>query len=316
MVDRPMAQRSHPGQHSVTAHAAEGWRSHYPTVLGYVLLAPLAIWIFLVLIYPVANMLYLSLTDTRIIGSPSNFIGLDNYWTVIQSPDFWDAVLRSAVWLIGNVALQTALAFATALLLSEAWWFARHARVWVLLPWVIPTVAVAVIWQWMLNSNYGIVSYLLQEIGITSGPINIFGSATGALPGLIVVNSWRWFPLAAIFIFAAMQTIPAHLYEAASIDGAGHFARFRYVTVPMLRQILFALGLVGGLFTSNVLDIIYLITRGGPADASATLPVVIYDTAFRAFRNGQAAAMSVLAILLLGIAVALYLRFMSPPKDE
>ena len=204
----------------------------------------------------------------------------------------------------------------TALLLSEGWWLARQARVWVLLPWVIPTVAVAVIWQWMLNTNYGIVSYLLQEIGITTEPINIFGSATGALPGLIVVNSWRWFPLAAIFIFAAMQTIPSHLYEAANIDGAGPLSRFRYITMPMLRNVLFALGLVGGLFTSNVLDVIYLITRGGPAEASTTLPVVIYDTAFRAFRNGQAAAMSVLAILLLGIAVMLYLKFMSPPRDE
>ena len=300
----------------MASSAVEGWRRHYPTALGYALLAPLAIWIFLVLIYPVANMVSLSLTNTRIIGSPSSVIGLDNYRTVLGSPDFWEAVLRSAVWIVGNVALQTVLAFATALLLSEGWWLARQARVWVLLPWVIPTVAVAVIWQWMLNSNYGIVSYLLQESGITTEPINIFGSATGALPGLIVVNSWRWFPLAAIFIFAAMQTIPAHLYEAANIDGAGPVARFRYITVPMLGKILFALGLVGGLFTSNVLDVIYLITRGGPAEASTTLPVAIYDMAFKAFRSGQAAAMSVLAILLLGVAVILYLRFMSPPKDE
>ncbi|MBI4219884.1 MAG: sugar ABC transporter permease [Chloroflexi bacterium] len=294
------------------ATAVRSWRRRYPALIGYVLLAPLALWIFLVLIYPVANTLFLSLTDTRIIGAPAKQVGAANYQAIIGSGDFWQAVARSAVWLVGNVALQTVLAFATALFLREAWWLARQARIWVLLPWVIPTVAVAVIWQWMLNSNYGIVSHLLQELDVTTSPLNVFGSATGALPGLIVVNSWRWFPLAAVFIFAAMQTVPTHLYEAASIDGAGRWAQFRFITVPMLVKTLFALGLVGGLWTSNVLDIIYLITRGGPAQASTTLPVKIYEMAFTGFRIGQAAAMSVVAIGLLGAAAIVYVKLMAP----
>lgn len=299
----------------MNARAARFWRRRYPALIGYVLLAPLAIWIFLVLVYPFANTVFLSLTDTKTIGSGANLVGVANYQNILGSGDFWIAVLRSVVWLLGNVALQTVMAFATALFLTEPGWLARRARIWVLLPWVIPTVAVAVIWQWMLNTNYGIINYLLKELGVITSPLNVFGSATGALPGLIVVNSWHWFPLSAVFIFGAMQTIPREIYEAASIDGAGGWAQFRSITVPMLSKILFAMGLVGGLWTSNVLDMIYLITRGGPADATTTLPVEIYDTAFRAFRVGQAAAMSVATIVLLGVAAVVYVKLMAPQED-
>jgi multiple sugar transport system permease protein len=310
MMSTPMPERR-----AIRARAIRSWRRRYPKLVGYVLLAPLAIWILLVLVYPIVNTLFLSLTDTGVIGSPSDVVGAANYQRILGSGDFWAAVLRSAAWLVGNVVVQTILAFATALFLNQAWWLARQARIWVLLPWVIPTVAVAVIWQWLLNTNYGIVPYLLQALHVISAPLNVFGSATGALPGLIVTNSWHWFPLSTVFIFGAMQTIPPELYEAASIDGAGALAQFRFITMPMLSSTLFALGLVGGLWTSNVLDIIYLITRGGPVDATTTLPVEIYDTAFRAFRVGQAAAMSIVAIVILGVAAVTYVKLMAPRED-
>jgi multiple sugar transport system permease protein len=294
---------------------APWWRRHYSNLIGYALIAPFAIWVILVIAYPVANALSLSFTNTRVIGSPSDFVGLGNYGTILGSVDFWSAVLRTAVWLLGNVVLQTVIAFGTALFLCEAFWLARVARVWVLLPWVIPTVAVAVIWQWLMNANYGVVSYLLQAAHVIGSPLDVFGSRTGALPGLILTNSWHWFPLSAIFVFGAMQTIPVELYEAARIDGAGAWAQFRFITMPMLSKILFALGLVGGLWTSNVLDIPYLITRGGPVDSTTTLPVEIFDTAFRGLRVGQAAAMSILAVILIGSAAMLYVKLMAPRDD-
>jgi multiple sugar transport system permease protein len=304
-----------PEVRTVTARAIASWRRRYATLIGYLLLAPFGVWVILVLVYPVANTLFLSVTNTGVIGSPAKIVGVANYQAIVGSGNFWSAALRSVVWLLGNVALQTVVAFATALFLCGAGWLARQARIWVLLPWVIPTVAVAVIWQWLLNTNYGIVNYLLRALQLVSSPLNVFGSATGALPGLIVANSWHWFPLSAVFVFGAMQTIPAELYEAASIDGAGRWAQFRFVTMPMLSKVLFALGLVGGLWTSNVLDIIYLVTRGGPAGATTTLPVAIYDTAFKAFRVGEAAAMSVVMIALLAAAAAAYVKFMAPRED-
>jgi multiple sugar transport system permease protein len=288
------------------------WNRSYPTLIGYALLAPLAVWIALILVYPVFNTVYLSLTNTRIIGAPSGFIGLTNYQTVIASPEFWRGLLLSLAWLVGNGIVQTIAAFATALLLRQSWRFARQARIWVLLPWVIPTVAVAVIWQWMLNSNYGIISHGLQASGVISSPLNVFGSPAGALLGLIVTNSWHWFALPAVVIFGAMQTIPSALYDAAKVDGAGPIAQFRYITLPMIARTLFVLELVGNLWTFNVLDIIFLITRGGPADASLTMPVELYYTAFKAWRIGEAAAMTIVVLGLLAAVSFLYVRRFAP----
>lgn len=283
--------------------------------IGYLLAAPLVLWLIIVLAYPLGNMVMLSLTDAPVIGAPSNFVGLDNYQAVLQSAAFWKAVRTSAIWLLANVVLGTVLAFSAALLLRRDGWFARRARVWVLLPWVIPTVAVAVIWQWMLNDNYGVVNFILKSLHIIGAPLNVFGSKNLALAGTTVANTWHWFPLSALVIFGAMQTVPPSLYEAARIDGANAWALFRYITMPAIGKVLFALGLVGGLWTFNVFDMIYLTTRGGPADATLTVPLHVYDTAFKGLRIGEAAAMSVITIGLLAVMAAGYVKFLSPPDD-
>jgi multiple sugar transport system permease protein len=287
----------------------------YPVVLGYALLAPLALLIVLVLVYPLLQALYLSLTNTRIIGGASELTGVGNYGTVLTSSGFWRGLLLSLAWLAGHAVVLTVLSFGVALLLRRPSRFARIARVWVLLPWVIPTVAVAVIWQWMLNSNYGIISFVLQATGITSSPLNVFGSSKGALIGLILTNSWHWFALPAVVIFGAMQTIPEELYDAAKVDGAGAMAQFRHITLPMIARTLFVLELVGNLWMFNSFDVIFLITRGGPADATMTLPVELYYTAFKAWRIGEAAAMAVIMLVFLSLASFAYVKLFAPSED-
>ncbi len=184
-----------------------------------------------------------------------------------------------------------------------------------MLPWVVPTVAVAVIWQWMFNSNYGIIGHVLQAGGLISSPLNVFGSPDSALIGLIITNSWHWFPLPAVVIFGAMQTIPVELYEAAKVDGAGSFAQFRYITLPGIAKTLFVLELVGNLWTFNVLDVIFFITRGGPADATLTMPVELYYTAFKAWRIGEAAAMTLVVLVFVTIASVVYVKLFAPRGD-
>ena len=291
------------------------WNKAYPAVVGYLLLAPLALWIALILIYPLLNTLYLSTTDMRVVGAPSSFIGLDNYATVLTSDDFWRGLYLSLVWLVGNSIVLTVVAFGVALLLRQSWRPARQARIWVLLPWVVPTVAVAVIWQWMLNSNYGVVSRTLQMSGFISAPLNVFGSSDLAMAGLILTNSWHWFALPAVVIFGAIQTIPNELYDAAKVDGASNVQLFRHITLPMIAKMLFALELVGNLWTFNVLDIIFFITRGGPADATMTVPVELYYTAFKAWRIGEAAAMAVIILGLLVIVSVVYVKRFTPRED-
>jgi multiple sugar transport system permease protein len=281
---------------------------------AYLLLAPLVLIMLLVIGFPLANTVFLSLTNVSIIGSPSRFIGLHNYGTVLSDSRFWTAVGRSLGWLLGNAAIQTVLAFAAALLLNRRGWLARRARIWVMFPWVIPTVAVAIIWQWMLNANYGVVSFVAQAIHLTTKPLNVFGKPATVLAALVLVNAWHWFPLGAVIILGALQTIPEEVLEAAKVDGANGWQTFWKITVPMLGKVLFALGLVGTLWSFNIMDTIYLITRGGPADASTTAPIYVYEAAFKSFRAAQAAAASVISVVVLAIFAFLYIRF-ARPKD-
>ncbi|WP_157509435.1 carbohydrate ABC transporter permease [Glaciibacter superstes] len=266
-----------------------------------------------VIVFPVVNAVVTSFQDQRVIGSPSDFVGFDTYAKILGDNAFWEALGRSGIWLVANMAVQTVLAFATALLLQRRGWWSRTARTWIVLPWVIPTVAVAVIWQWLLNSNYGIVHQLLGGIGIDIG--SPFGDSAVAFFAVILVNSWHWFPLSAVVIYGALSTVPGEVLEAAKVDGAGAWRTFWAVTFPILAPVLFALGLVGSLWSFNVLDTIYLITGGGPVDSTTTMPVYVYDTAFSAFRSSQAAAASVLTVIVLAAAALLFVRFARPKED-
>lgn len=282
-------------------------------VLGYLLIAPIVIVMLVVIAFPLVNAVTTSLQNERTIGSPAEFVWLDTYATVVGNSAFWEALGRSGIWLILNMVIQSILAFTTALLLQRTGRWSRTARTWIVLPWVIPTVAVAVVWEWMLNSNYGVITYLLRGVGIDIG--SPFGDPSVALIAVVLVNSWHWFPLSAVVIYGALATIPEEMLEAAKMDGAGAWRSFWAVTFPLLQPVLFALALVGSLWSFNVFDTVYLITGGGPVAATTTMPVFVYDTAFSAFRSSQAAAASVLTVIVLGIAALLFVRF-ARPKEE
>ena len=224
-------------------------RDRKQDLLGFILVTPLVVLMLLVIGFPLLNTVLLSLRNQGIAGSPSQFVGIETYRNVLGNSDLWKSFGRSAVWLLGNMVVQTLLGFVTALLLSRVGRWSRAARVWVLMPWVIPTVAVAVIWQWLTNSNYGIFAKLLGAIGIDDA--RFFADSTWAMPTLIVMNSWHWFPLGAVIIFGALQTVPAEIYEAAKVDGASAWSTFWHITLPMLQPVLFALGLVGSLWSFN-----------------------------------------------------------------
>jgi multiple sugar transport system permease protein len=293
--------------------AGRGSGARRADLLGYLLVAPLVAVMLLVIGFPLVNTVLLSLQDQRVTGSESSFVGFATFATVLADGAFWRSVGRSGVWLVGNLVLQTVFALATALLLTRRGVWARTARTWVLLPWVIPTVAVSVIWQWLLNTNYGIVTKVLGAVGIDLG--GPFADSSLALAALIFVNSWHWFPLGAVVIYGALSTVPHEVVEAARMDGANVLQVFWHVTLPLLQPILFALGLVGSLWSFNIVDSIYLVTQGGPADATTTAPIYIYDRAFSAFQASQAAAASVVTIVLLGIVTAVYIKAARPKED-
>jgi multiple sugar transport system permease protein len=281
--------------------------------LGYGLITPVLVIVVLALGLPLANSLWISFQNQRLIGGDSEFVGLETYVFILKDPGFWSALGRSGTWVLANLVIQTMLAFATALLLESKGWWASSARVWVVLPWVIPTISAVIIWQWLLNSNYGVVHWAMGEIGIDLG--SPFSDPGVVLLSIILINSWHWFPLSAVVIYGALATVPKETLEAAKIDGAKSWQSFFFVTLPIINPILFALGLVGSLWSFNVLDSIYLITEGGPVDASTTMPVYIYNAAFGAFRSSEAAAASVLTVLILVIAASFFVRFARPKEN-
>jgi multiple sugar transport system permease protein len=291
------------------------YRRH-DVVLAYFLVAPLVLWLAATILYPLLSAIHLSVLDVKVIGSGGEFVGFANYEQVLTSNRFWAALGRSGVWVISNALLQTIVAFVTALILKQRFRGQRIARIWIILSWIVPTVVVVIIWRWMLGTSGGIVNYLLVALGLIPHPVGFFSSGPGAFAALVLINSWRWFPLTAVILLAGMHGIPEEFYEAAAVDGASGWQRFWKITMPSLQPVLFVLGLVGTLWSVNVFDIIWLLTSGGPSSATTTLPVFIYDTAFKQYNLSRAAAASVLMGVVLLVFAVLFMRFLSPKTDE
>ena len=279
------------------------------TLLGYLLVAPLFLWIAAAVVYPLVDAVSTSFLDVGIIGTGGQFTGLRNYVRTLQSLNFWSAAFRSLIWAIGNASIQTVAAFITALALNRSVRGIAFFRTWSILSWIVPTVVVVIIWRWMLAGSIGVVNYVLQALHVVREPISFFGTPRNAMVTTILVNSWRWYPFLAIIILAGLQTIPREQLEAAAVDGASSMQVFFKVVLPLLQPILFVVGLVGTLWALNIFDVIWLFTKGGPSDGTTTLPVYIYETAFTAFSFGEAAAVSVLMALMLLVLGLLYVKY-------
>lgn len=267
--------------------------------LAFALVAPALLVLAATLGWPLVQAVQLSLQNVRVIGSPGTFVGFDNYRYILGGSAFWNAAGLSMVWVIANAVLQTALALVAALVLNEKFPGVRVARTWIILSWIVPTVVVVVIWRWLFSTSGGMINPLLIQSGIVDRPVGFFASPWTAMATLVFVNSWRWFPFIALMILAGLTRIPDDLHEAARIDGANAWQRFRRITWPLLAPTLVVLAVIGTMLSFNVFDIIWLLTSGGPAGGSRTLPVLIYETAFKSYRLSEAATISVLATLLL-----------------
>lgn len=269
------------------------------TPLAIAFVAPALLLLVAILGWPLISAVSLSLRDVRAIGTGGELIGLDNYARVLSDGAFWRAGLTSVIWVLANAVVQTILALVTALALQQNFPGVRIARTWVILTWIVPTVVTVIIWRWLFSSSGGMINPLLIQFGLIERPIGFFNTPATAMATLIFINSWRWFPFIALMMLAGLTRIPADLYEAARIDGATSWRRFLRITWPLLAPTMGVLLVIGTLLSFNVFDIIWLLTSGGPAGGTRTLPVLIYETAFKAYDLSGAAAISVLATLLL-----------------
>ena len=280
------------------------------------LIAPALALLAAVLAWPLVSGLLMSFRDVRIVGSAGPWVGLDNYAKVLSDPAFWRASWLSFVWVAANALLQTALALAAALILHQKFPGVRIARTWLVLSWIVPTVVVVMIWRWLFSTSGGMVNPALMGLGVIDRPVGFFATPWTAFATLVFINSWRWFPFIALMILAGLTRIPSDLHEAARVDGAGPWKRFTRITWPLLAPTLTVLLVIGTLLSFNVFDVIWLMTSGGPAGGTRTLPVLIYETAFRGYRVSEAATIAVLATLLLMSFAVFATRRLALSGDE
>ena len=286
----------------------------FSRALPYLLLAPLLIWLIVTIFIPVISVAYESLFNTTYVGTAGDFVWLKNYLDVLRDGEYWNSWGVSLLWVLGCTIVQTILGFATALLLNKDNRVVKALRIWVIIPWIIPAIVVAIIWQWILNGSYGILNDVLLKLNLIGAPISLIGNPKTALITVILINVWHWFPFTAVIILAGLGTIPPEIYESASVDGANSVQKFFRITLPSLQNITFTLGVVGTLWCFNIFDMIWPLTSGGPLNITTTIPVNIYRGAFQDFRIGRTSAASVISSVIL-LLIAFLLIKLIKPKD-
>jgi multiple sugar transport system permease protein len=284
----------------------------FPTLrdrpLAYLLLLPSAVMIFSLIAVPLVQAFYFSFTNKSTLGGHYSFIGLDNYISLFQRPDFPEALRNSIVWTGGNIVLDMSIGLFVALVLHCQFRFRGLARALVLFPYLIPTIVAVLVWRYMLHGLLGVINYWLMDLHLISTPVSWFGSTNRAMMGVIFVGIWKLFPFVVISLLGILQSIPTETYEAARVDGANTIQEFWYITVPSIMPVFVITALLRTIWTWDNFDIIYLLTGGGPVNATTTLPVFVYKEAFRQYRLGRAAAVSVVTFCIMLVLIILYLR--------
>jgi multiple sugar transport system permease protein len=236
------------------------------------------------------------------------WVGLTNFEAVARDPVFWDALGNTLHWTFTSLLLQFALGFALALLLTEPFRGRRLVQALVFLPWAVPSFLSGLTFAWLFNPVIGPLPHWLHGIGLLATPDNILGDPDLALWGPIVANVWWGVPFFAITLLAALQAIPDEMYEAAAIDGAGAWARFRHVTLPYLVPTIAITLLLRTIWISNFGDLVWVMTAGGPANSTQILPSYIFTMAFRKLDFGHASALSLVLLGLLFLYAILLLE--------
>ncbi|HMR31566.1 MAG TPA: sugar ABC transporter permease [Geminicoccaceae bacterium] len=270
-----------------------------------------------IVLYPVVQTIWLSL-HSYVIYDPeaTEFVGLANFRTVLGDEVFWISLRHSVVWIVGVVALQFLLGLVTALLLNESFWWRGLARALVVVPWALPSVIIGLMWTWMYDFNVGVINDLLLRTGIIAEPVAWLARPDTALAAIMAALVWQGFPFFAVTLLAGLQTVPAELYEAAEIDGAGRWRRFVSITLPSIADVIATALLLRTIWVANSLDVILVMTGGGPGYATHTLPLYAFQRAYSGMEFSYGAALALMLTLMLLAVVWLYVRRASRDLDR
>lgn len=262
--------------------------SNRTSLLGYALVAPIVICLLILVVYPFVFAIWISFTN-REIGTEGQFVGLANFVYLSKRPEFQKTIVNTIVLVSSVQTLKLVLGMGIALLLNQAIRGRRFWRGLILLPWAMPAFVAYLTWKLMYIPQGG--AFNVIAVGLGFGNID-FLSRDLAMPSVIMATFWRGFPFWVISFLAAMQSVPQELYEAAAIDGASPTQRFRHITIPGIRHVVLVVVLLSTIWTTNGFENIWLITQGGPSDATMTFPVLAYF-GLQTLRIGEASAVSV-----------------------
>jgi multiple sugar transport system permease protein len=298
-----------PAQARLSLRARVGELLDRESFLGPAFITPAFILIVLLVAYPFCMALYFAMSNA-FIGRPSHFIGLTNFIKLWEADAFRQTFQNAFVFTGLAMTFKLVFGIALALLLNEQLWFKRMTRGAILLPWVIPTALSTLGWWWMFNSLYSVVNWTGIALGIMTPPgPNWLGQQYYAMAAVVIVNIWRGLPFFAITILAGLVAIPTVLYEAAHSDGAGAWARFWYITLPMLRPVLAVVVLFSTIFTFSDFNIVYVLTKGGPINSTHLLATYSRQLGIDSGRIGEGAAVSLYLFPLLVMVVWVQLRY-------
>ena len=277
----------------------------------YLYLAPAVLFVAATTIYPLYYNVSLSLYDATMqnfVAGRLSYIGAANYATVLADGSLWVGLRTSLIYTLGTIVLMLIIGMALALLLQRPYPGRNLIRAMLFLPYVLPSVVGANVWRWLLDGSYGLFNELLLRIGIIRAPVFWLGNPDTALLAVIIATAWTMAPFAMLLLVAGLQGIPAGLHSASALDGAVGIRRFFAVTLPLLRPVTLVVALLGFIYTFRTFDTIFIMTRGGPGDATTVLPIMAYQQAFVSFDLGSGAAINTLMLIIPTVLALLYFR--------
>jgi multiple sugar transport system permease protein len=275
-------------------------------------LVPVVIFVFIFYGYPILNNILMSFqrfTAKSFVTGEAPFIGLRNFERLVSNPDFKVAVLNTIVFTLGSLFFQFTLGLALALFFQRKFPLSGFLRSILLLPWLAPILVSGAVWVRLFDLDYGVINYLIRTVRLTTGPIAWLTDPHLAPISVLIANIWIGIPFNMVILYGGLQDIPFTLYEAAEIDGANAWQRFRYISWPLLRPVSTVVLLLGLIYTLKVFDVIMSITRGGPANVSQTLNTWAYSLSFTTFDFGLGAAAGDILMLVVLIFGFIYLRY-------
>jgi len=273
---------------------------------AWLLMLPLLVVMVAVIGWPLVDTVRLSFTDAKLVGTSGNFVGLGNYTKMLANSGFQRALITTALFAVISVAAEMVVGVAAALLLNQQFYGRTVLRALMILPWALPTVVNATLWRLIYNPEYGALNAALMQVGLIDAYRSWLGEPGTALAALIVADCWKNFPLVALIALAALQAVPRDITAAAMVDGAGAWSRFRFVILPYLAGPLMVALVLRTIEAFKVFDIIWVMTRGGPANSTRTLSILVYQEAFSFQRAGSGASLALMVTLMVTVLALIY----------